>query len=54
MDSVACFFFLLVFGEQYFTHDISVDVPSGWDVDKGDVLGTGFLPGKRNVNIITL
>jgi NAD(P)H-hydrate epimerase len=23
---------------------ISVDVPSGWDVDEGDVAGTGFLP----------
>lgn len=23
---------------------VSVDVPSGWDVDHGDVLGTGFMP----------
>lgn len=23
---------------------VSVDVPSGWDVDRGDVLGTGFMP----------
>jgi len=25
---------------------VSVDVPSGWDVDEGDVSGTGFMPGE--------
>jgi NAD(P)H-hydrate epimerase len=32
---------------------ISVDVPSGWNVDEGDVAGTGFMPGTRtNKNTI--
>ena len=26
------------------THVASVDIPSGWDVEKGDVNGTGLMP----------
>lgn len=31
-------------GDKEGTSIISVDIPSGWNVDEGDVAGTGFMP----------